>query len=204
MAKNSKIEWTDHTANLWHGCAKVHIGCEHCYAEDLTVSWGEEIWGNDKPRKAIKSVWTDLAEYQRLAKQNGRIDRVFVGSMQDIFEKPMPLIDWKGRPLPYTTDALRRKLFQKIHWRMYPNLLFLLLTKRPPNINKLIPQEWKTKPPVNVMLGCSVSDQATADQLIPQLFTVNGRRFLSVEPQLGPVDLTAYLHTGRIHWVIQG
>jgi protein gp37 len=33
MAENSSIEWTDHTFNPWRGCAKVHAGCAHCYAE---------------------------------------------------------------------------------------------------------------------------------------------------------------------------
>lgn len=67
MAKDSKIEWTHHTANLWHGCTKVHEGCDHCYAEALAKRWGNNVWGNDKPRKAIKSVWDDLQKYQKLA-----------------------------------------------------------------------------------------------------------------------------------------
>jgi len=67
MAKDSKIEWTHHTANLWHGCTKVHEGCDHCYAEALAKRWGHNVWGNDKPRKAIKSVWDDLQKYQKLA-----------------------------------------------------------------------------------------------------------------------------------------
>jgi len=51
MAQNSKIEWTTHTANLWHGCTKVHKGCDNCYAEALAKRWGNDVWGNDKPRK---------------------------------------------------------------------------------------------------------------------------------------------------------
>lgn len=56
MAKNTNIEWTDHTANLWHGCTKVHEGCNNCYAEALSKRYGHDIWGNDKPRKQIKSI----------------------------------------------------------------------------------------------------------------------------------------------------
>ncbi len=50
MATNSKIEWTDHTGNLWMGCTKVHRGCDHCYAEALARRWGKSIWGNEMPR----------------------------------------------------------------------------------------------------------------------------------------------------------
>ena len=87
MAQDSKIEWTHHTANLWHGCTKVHAGCDNCYAEALAKRFGNDVWGNDKPRKEVKSVWNDLDKYQRLAKEANQIHRVFVGSMMDILKK---------------------------------------------------------------------------------------------------------------------
>lgn len=193
MAQNSKIEWTHHTANLWHGCTKVHAGCDHCYAETLSHRWGRDIWGNDKPRMEIKSVWSDLKKYQAAAAAVNEVHRVFVGSMMDIFEKPMPLIDSKGN-LSTTVDTgqLRNQFFDQI--KCYPNLLFLLLTKRPSNINKYIPESWKTDPPKNVMFGTSPCDQATADTLIPQLLQVKGKHFLSIEPLLGQVNISKWIH----------
>lgn len=253
MAQNSKIEWTTHTANLWHGCTKVQLaeGCLHCYAETMSKRWKRDIWGNDKPRMAIKSVWKDIDLYQKLAEQAGEAHRVFVGSMMDIFEKPMPVINSKGEKLyvkmgqysyitsttetfGYTelnTGHIRDVLFNTISAGEYPNLMFLFLTKRPSLINRLTPASWKENPPRNVMFGTSISDQATADTLVPQLLRVNGKRFLSVEPQLGPINLThmdvemngdtewcfinaltgKHTDMGRpcedvptIHWVIQG
>lgn len=200
MAQNSKIEWTHHTANLWHGCTKVHAGCDHCYAETLSNRWGRDIWGNDKPRMEIKSVWNDLKKYQLLAAATGEMHRVFVGSMMDIFEKPMTLVDNKGEMVtdgfhhyPADTGQLRDQLFEEIEEGKYQNLLFLFLTKRPSNINKYIPESWKNNPPENVMFGTSPCDQKTADTLIPQLLQVNGKRFLSIEPLLGPVDLSEFI-----------
>jgi protein gp37 len=203
MAKDSKIEWTHHTANLWHGCTKVHEGCDNCYAEALAKRWGHNVWGNDKPRKAIKSVWDDLEKYQKLAQKAGKIHRVFVGSMMDIFEKPMPMIDSKGNELPDNSDVLRQKFFNEVIPQS-PNLLFLLLTKRPSNINKLIPEDWKVNPPKNVMFGTSPVNQQTADTLIEHLQRVNGRKFLSVEPQLSEITLMRWLSEKKIDWVIQG
>lgn len=220
MAENSKIEWTHHTANLWHGCTKVHAGCDHCYAETLSHRWGRDIWGNDKPRMVIKSVWNDLEKYQAKAAAVGEMHRVFVGSMMDIFEKPMPLVDSKGRPVlrdgqQMTTDHARQHFFFHVIPDC-PNLLFLLLTKRPGNTNKYIPESWKQNPPANVMFGTSPCDQKTADTLIPQLLEVKGKHFLSIEPLLGPVDLRLtepmpgqteqYYHTRSegIDWVICG
>lgn len=205
MAQNSKIEWTNHTANLWHGCTKVHEGCTACYAETLSKRWGNDIWGNDKPRKEIKSVWNDLDKYQKLAKEKNEIHSVFVGSMMDIFEKPMPLIDSKGvENKNANTGNLRFHLFYRIDRGDYPNLMFLFLTKRPKNINKYIFESWKTNPPTNVMFGTSVVNQETANKMIPQLLEVNGKRFLSIEPQLDSINIQGFLFNGGISWVING
>ena len=204
MAKNSSIEWTKHTANLWHGCTKVHEGCDNCYAAALSKRWGNDVWGNDKPRKQIRSVWDDLLKYQKEADSKGEIHRVFVGSMMDIFEKPMPVIDHLGNHYEHTTGELRLRFFDNISNGMYPNLMFLLLTKRPSNINKYIPDAWKHCPPDNVMFGTSPVNQATANNLIAHLTEVNGKRFLSVEPQLDEITLLPWLQSNSIDWVIQG
>lgn len=203
MGENSKIEWTHHTANLWWGCTKVHTGCDNCYAETLSKRWNNDIWGYNKPRKEIKSVWNDLAKYQKLAKEANEIHRVFVGSMMDIFETDMPLIDSKGNKLEYSTEDLRRRFFGDVVPNS-PNLLFLLLTKRPSNINRMIPDAWKMYPPKNIMFGTSPVDQKTSETLILHLLNVNGKRFLSVEPQLESINIKGFLFNGGIDWVIQG
>lgn len=210
MGQNSKIEWTHHTANLWHGCTKVHIGCNNCYAELIAKQMGSYVWGVDKPRKAVKSIGDSLDAMQIKAKRAGEIHRVFVGSMMDIFEKPTFIVDSKGNKLYLpdgelkTSGYLRKVLFQRISNNRYPDLMFLLLTKRPSNINKYIPESWKENPPENVMFGTSPVDQATADKLISQLLEGKGKRFLSVEPQLESINIEEYLQNGGIDWVIQG
>ena len=214
MAENSKIEWCNHTANLWWGCTKVHAGCDHCYAETLSNRWDFQVWGNDNPRRAINSVWKDLDRFQKIADGKNEIHKVFVGSMMDIFEKPMPLRKVKDQSYPeeFTTGTLRDVLFLRISENRFPNLLFLFLTKRPSNINKYIPPEWKTNPPANVMYGTSPCDQETFDKLVPQLYQVNAKRFLSIEPQIAEIDITKELPTGKgqaaygllMDWIICG
>jgi protein gp37 len=203
MAENSKIEWTDHTANLWWGCTEVHAGCDNCYARVFSHRYdgGNSLWGAGSKRRAIKSVWNDLAKYQRLAKEAGTMHRVFVGSMMDIFEKSKRL---QAHLEHHTvTDSLRQELFTQITWGdggLYPNLMFLFLTKRPSNIAKMVPAGWLDSPPPNVMYGYSAVDKSSWRN-VNDLRKVNGKRFLSVEPQLedlGKVDLTG------IDWVIQG
>ena len=204
MAQNSKIEWTHHTANLWHGCTKVHEGCDNWYAETLAKRWGNDVWGNDKPRKIINSVFNELDKFQRIAKEANEMQRVFVGSMMDIFEKPMPLIDSKGIEVTnLNTGEIRDTFFKRISENRYPNLMFLLLTKRPSNINKYIPESWKQTPPENVMFGTSPVNQTTYTTLVRQLLEVNGKKFLSIEPQLDFISIPSDLYKG-IDWIIQG
>jgi protein gp37 len=224
MAENSKIEWCHHTANLWWGCTEVHAGCDNCYARVLSHRWGHEVWGNSVPRREVKSVWKDLARYQKMAAAAGEMHRVFVGSMMDIFEKPMPVVNSDGGAVMFDgkwidTEFLRYVLFENIDNGDYNNLMFLFLTKRPSNISKYIPKSWVLKPPPNVMFGTSPVDQATADKLCPQLINSisdgNGQFFLSVEPQLNWVNLSEYLYSryimggarpmyNQINWVICG
>ena len=61
MAENTKIEWCNHTVNLWWGCSKVHTGCKNCYAESLAKLYGDSVWGIDRNRKLIKSAFPTLA-----------------------------------------------------------------------------------------------------------------------------------------------
>lgn len=106
-----------------------------------------------------------------------------------------------GEYMQMTTENLRQIFFHDVVPNS-PNLLFLLLTKRPSNINKYIPERWKENPPKNVMFGTSPVNQSTSYTLINQLIKVNGNRFLSVEPQLESISLLHWLP--KIDWVIQG
>jgi len=204
MAENSKIEWTDHTVNLWWGCAKVHTGCKNCYAEYLSdTRYKNDLWGENAPRKRIKSAFKDLNKYQRQARAEGRKIRVFVGSMMDIFEPSKPLIN----PIEgfETTGDIRREFFNQIDMGLFPDLVFLLLTKRPENINKHIPLDW---PFTNVWFGTSISDNDTAYTALRHLIMETpmfSNLFLSIEPQTGPINLRSSQHImGRIGWIIQG
>lgn len=103
-----------------------------------------------------------------------------------------------------TMDDVRRRLFALID--ATPNLDWLLVTKRPQNVRRMWPEHSPRRQCAagsrdtyrsNVWLLTSISDQATADAMIPHLLgcrdlcPVLG---LSAEPLLGPVDLIAIGH----------
>jgi protein gp37 len=62
-----------------------------------------------------------------------------------------------------------------------------------------------SKPRENVWLGTSIANQSNADEYVPRLLEVKNLCrfvFLSVEPQIGPVDLSPWI--SQLDWVIIG
>lgn len=220
MASDSKIEWTDHTFNGWWGCQKVHAGCAHCYAEATDHRWGGDHWGPKQPRRFILGEWSKPAKWQREAERAGVMRHVFASSMCDVFEDyDGPMVDVHGNKVDHTLESCRARIFEMIE--QTPNLMWLLLTKRPENVTRMVPASWMQSWPTNVMTGTSPCDQHTADKCIPELLKVPGKRFLSMEPLLGAVNVTdqplwdwrytykyfrvIYPDAGPpIHWVIVG
>jgi protein gp37 len=180
MGTNSKIEWTTHTFNPWRGCAKVSAGCDNCYAERQSkrnqTLLGE--WGPDGRRAmAASNYWALPNRWNRAAEKTGTRQRVFCGSLCDVFELREDLEGLRMRLLRLIVDT--------------PNLDWLLLTKRPENYCEAMRLGYQDGLPPNLWLGVSVENQAAADVRIPLLLQCPAAiRFLSCEPLLGPVDLT--------------
>lgn len=197
MGKETTISWTHSTFNPWRGCQKVSPGCAHCYAETLSKRNPKVlgVWGPDGTRVvASEAKWREPLAWDKAAREAGERHRVFCASLADVFEDRPELAAPRSRLLDLIRDT--------------PSLDWLLLTKRPENIIRLwddVAPTGMEYPAPNVWLGVSVEDQARADERVPQILAIPAAvRFLSCEPLLGSVDLTKYLATSLIHWVIVG
>lgn len=181
MTANSEISWTTHTFNGWHGCVRVSPGCENCYAEAFSKRTGHDIWGPAKttPRRFFgEKHWQEPLKWNRDAEQSGDRARVFSASMSDVFEDHPDVGPHRDRLFRLIEDT--------------PWLDWQLLTKRPENVNTMIPPHWNDTPPNNWWMGTSVEDQKRANERIPFLLGTSARiKFLSCEPLLGPVNLTS-------------
>lgn len=200
MGADTRIEWADHTFNPWTGCTKVSPACDHCYAEAQAKRAPKTFggWGPHAERKRTsESYWRQPLLWNKRAAKEGSRPRVFCASMADIMDKAAP-IEW-------FVDALDMM-------RVTPHLIWLLLTKRPQLIRRRLEEalahlskgtdrgdliEWIAawlhgRSPENIWLGTTAENQAEADRRIPHLLAAPAaKRFLSCEPLLGPVDLTA-------------
>lgn len=191
---SNPIGWCDCTVNPIVGCTKCSHGCENCYAERFAARLAKNPATAKKYAGVVdeRGRWTgkvsepDWTCFARLPKAPRR---VFVGSMTDFFyEKGLSNLG----ALFCTMDSM-------------PQHTFLLLTKRPEqmrcfqeafvHVSRGIPR--------NIWLGVTICNQEEAIDKIPTLLdTPASKRFLSVEPMLGPVDLTRFLP--GLDWVICG
>jgi len=192
MAENTKIEWADHTFNPWMGCTKVSPACDHCYAEVSTPSRTMRVgWGTGQPRiRTSPGNWKLPERWNAKAQRLGVRYRVFCASLADVFDNEVD-------------PQWRVDLFKLI--RSTPHLDWLLLTKRIGNAHEMMVDaiehelDMGVNPPFdavpwpNVWLGATICNQAEADRDIPKLLAVPAaKRFLSIEPLLGPVQIWRY------------
>lgn len=206
MAETTGIGWTRSTFNPWIGCTKVSPGCDHCYASVSTPARTLGVtWGAGQPRRRTSEAnWRQPLKWNAEAARTGEFWPVFCASLADVFDNEVD-------------PTWRRDLFELIGET--PHLTWLLLTKRIGNATKLLPRRWGEQRifPENVWLGATIVNQEEADRDIPKLLAVPAaKRFLSMEPLLGMVDVFSeqtgeLLHQSgdefandHIDWIIVG
>jgi protein gp37 len=217
MADATGIEWCDSTINLWIGCTRISAGCDFCYAATLAKRFGV-VW-DAPPKRTGPASWDKIAAYQRGAdrfiEKHGRPRKVFVNSMSDFFDNQAER-EWRD-------DAC-------LEMERADKVMFLLVTKRPQNIAKMVPAHW-LKPggwPPNVWLGVTAEDQEQYNLRVAWLLSIPGVdvAFISMEPMLEEIEpgrsisfskseraafverytkkIVDWDHVGQIKWVIIG
>ena len=209
MSDGTGISWADATWNPIVGCDKVSRGCDHCYA----IRTAHRMTANPNPLVSQAYAGTE-AEGEWTGKVNllaNRLDqplrwrkprRIFVNAQSDLFHKDVP-------------DDFILHVFAVM--ARTPHHTYQVLTKRHGRMRSLLRSDdfrpavedamkgmvaahqpkrvWYAAWPLpNLWLGASVEDQATVDLRIPALLqTPAAARWISVEPLLGPVDLSRWL-----------
>lgn len=189
MAENSKIAWTDHTHNFWIGCDEVSAACDFCYARELSERYGWAKWGPKEPRhRTSYSNWRKPFSLNRAAEKSGIRAKVFTNSLADFFDNKVDP-SWRTEAWKIIRDT--------------PYLDWLILTKRPQNIKKMIPEDWWPLP--NVWLGTTAESQEEYDRRRLHLLKVPAIvHFFSVEPMLSPLIRDLANERGKNVWYICG
>lgn len=172
----TKIEWAERVWNPVTGCTKISPACANCYAERMAKRLaGRCGYPAEEPFK-VTLQYDKLSDPDKWKKPA----RIFVCSMADLFHNDVPV---------HFLEAVFNIMLQS------DRHTFLLLTKRPERMKWFI-DGFETRkntpwPAGNIWLGVTAENQEQADKRIPLLLqTPAAVRFVSVEPMLGPVDLT--------------
>lgn len=178
----SKIEWTQETWNPITGCLKISEGCKNCYAERMARRLaGRYGYQRDDP---FKPTFHDDRLAQPLKWRKPR--RIFVASMGDVWAMSgWPKID---------------EIFYVCH--QAPQHTYMFLTKRieaawyyfnSPIYKQSTMKRHEFLKHDNIYLGVTAENQKRADERIPILLQIPAKvRFVSVEPMLGPVNISKY------------
>lgn len=191
-----------HSTGRWNG--QIHLAEDHLLDP---ISWGKgrrifvnsmsDLFHEAIPFEYIDKVFAVMActtrhTYQVLTKRPARMLEYFDRLRWDAYT------DEEGDHEGCTYD-------EQVRWHGGPHRLAGLPDQVQPSD---VYPEWKPNrgrggydncgplwPLMNVWLGVSCENQETADHRIPLLMKVPAPvRFLSCEPLLGPIDLTAIVH----------
>jgi protein gp37 len=189
MAEDTNISWADHTFNPWIGCMKVSPACDGCYAAALMgqdgrhkrVEWGEPGKGVGTRSRTAPANWSKVRKWDRDAKAAGTRPFVFCASLADVFDNAVE-------------PQWRTDLFELI--RDTPHLVWLLLTKRPQNIVKMVKAVGFMPP--NIAFGTTVEDLERKSPNLAALTVAAALRplflFVSCEPLLADLgDLSPWM-----------
>jgi protein gp37 len=189
----TKIEWTStllpdgtvlpgYTFNPWVGCTKVSAACDFCYAEGWAKRAGEpELW-KGTVRRTSAANWRLPLKWNKEAEASGIRRKVFCASLADVFDNQADP-EWRADLWILIAKT--------------PHLDWLLLTKRPQNIAKMLPVTDSTKPGYrpwnilwpagwsNVWLGTTIENKTELSRRAKHLKSVPASvHFWSAEPLL--------------------
>jgi len=180
----TKISWCDETINPVVGCSKVSDGCKNCYAESMAsrlAAMGFVQYkhvtndGSGSYKKWNGKTGFVPSELEKPYKWK-KPRSIFISSMGDLFHETVPF-EWVNS-IVVTIGRL-------------PRHTFIVLTKRAGRMQEFFSSLYNDSPLSNLVLGVSVENQQEADKRIPLLLKIPAaKRFVSLEPMLGPVDLT--------------
>lgn len=174
----TRIEWADRVWNPVTGCTPISEGCQNCYAKRMNIRLAGRC-GYPKDNPFAVTMHLDKLD-DPLSWKKPR--SVFVCNMGDLFHEDVDF-------------SFIRRIWATM--TTYPRQhTYLILTKRPERMKQFF--EWMDKQDFkvetfwdNIWLGVTAENQARADERIPILLQIPAaKRFVSIEPILGPVCLT--------------
>lgn len=161
--------------NPWHGCTKISPGCKYCYVYRQDEMYATEV---DSSEVHIN------AEFNLpLKRRRDKSYKIAPGTVVfTCFTSDFLLED---------ADKWRAEAWAMIRERS--DLMFFFFTKRIDRFMEVIPEDWGSGYD-NVIVGCTVENQAMADFRLPIFKTLPIKhKAVIVAPMLERIELSQYL-----------
>lgn len=181
---STKIEWCDETINpvqdvikgesgRGYHCTKCSPGCLNCYAETINNRFGNHL-PFDGRKVDFEIVESELHKLAKWKKPRS----IFVQSMGDLFHEDVSV-----------------EFIAQVYFEMNINYqhTYLMLTKRADRMAEIINLNPGRLERACNLYGLTICNQQEADEKIPTFLKVPGKKFLSIEPCLGKIDISKWL-----------
>lgn len=171
------MDWKEIYAdwNPWHGCTKVSPGCKYCYVYRQDTMYGAEISSSEVRKTANFNLPLKRKRDKTYKIPPGKV--VFTCFTSDF--------------LVEEADEWRLEAWDMIRERS--DLMFFFFTKRITRFATCMPEDWGNGYE-NVIIGCTVENQAMADLRLPVFMSLPVKhRAIIVAPMLERVNLMTWL-----------
>ena len=171
--------------NPWHGCKKISEGCKNCYMYFLDAQ-------RDKSGADIFKVKNNF-DYPLHKDRKGNFkiksgEFIRVCMTSDFFLEEAD--SWR----PEAWEVMKKR----------PDVIFILITKRPQRVSKCLPEDWGDGWE-NIWFHATVENQRRADERMPILLELPFKhKGVMAAPFIGRISLLKYLKSGQIENVIAG
>lgn len=161
--------------NPWHGCTKISPGCKYCYVYRQDEMYAAEVDSSEVHKNTDFGLPLKRKRDKSYKIPSGAV--VFTCFTSDFLLEDAD--EW--RPEAWTMIKERS------------DLMFFFFTKRIHRLADVIPEDWGEGYD-NVIIGCTVENQAMADYRLP-IFTVLPikHKAIIVAPILERIELSQYL-----------
>lgn len=161
--------------NPWHGCTKISAGCKHCYVYREDAMFGTGVDSSETHKNADFMLPVQRRRDRSFKVPSGSI--VYTCFTSDF------LLD--------RADAWRKDAWMMMRQRR--DLTFYFFTKRIDRFAEIAPDDWGNGYD-NVIVGCTVENQAMADYRLPIFKKLPIRhKTIIAAPLLEAINLSTYL-----------
>jgi len=180
MIDITKGRYWDLPWSLVDGCTPCSPGCDHCWSANIRHRFEGGLTKDGFVPHTLTNVYGTFNGYikthpERLSIPLKRRRPTVYAVWNDLFHEAVP---WT-----FQNEAYGVMLEPSNH-------TYLILTKRPGIMFEHLLKINIPDMPPNIWHGLTVCNQQEADEKIPVFLQVPGKKFLSIEPMLGPVNLS--------------